>query len=123
MARTAAEMVAEARAKVPAVTPEEVMAMSDVLIVDVRDPAEVAASGKVPGAVNVPRGMLEFRADPASPSHLPDLDPGTTVILYCASGGRAALAGATLRAMGYADVRTMGGFKDWADKGLPVEKG
>jgi rhodanese-related sulfurtransferase len=122
MARTAAEMVAAAKEKVPAIAPEEVSGMQDVLIVDVRDPAEVAQTGKVPGAVNVPRGMLEFRADPASPSHDKAFDPSKTVVLYCASGGRAALAGTVLQELGYGDVRTMGGFKDWADKGLPVEK-
>lgn len=122
MARTAAEMVAAAKEKVPAIAPEEVSGMKDALIVDVRDPAEVAQTGKVPGAVNVPRGMLEFRADPASPSHDKAFDPSKTVVLYCASGGRAALAGTVLQELGYGDVRTMGGFKDWADKGLPVEK-
>ena len=122
MARTAAEMVAEARARVPGISPEEVAGLGDVLVVDVRDPAEVAATGKVPGAVNVPRGMLEFRADPASPHHDAAFDPGRTVVLYCASGGRSALAGAVLQELGYGDVRNLGGFKDYADKGLPVER-
>ena len=121
MARTAAEMVTEAKAQVRAIAPEEAFALGDALFVDVRDPAEVAASGKVAGAVNVPRGMLEFRADPASSYHDPALDPERTVVLYCASGGRAALAGKVLQELGYVDVRHMGGFKDWKDKGLPVE--
>ena len=122
MARTAAELVADAKGKVPAITPEEVSKLENVLIVDVRDAPEVAASGKVPGAVNVSRGMLEFRADPTSTYHDKNFDPSRTVVLYCASGGRSALAGATLQEMGYTDVRNMGAFKDWAEKGLPVEK-
>ena len=122
MARTAAEMVAEAKGKVQAITPEEVSRMDGVLIVDVRDAPEVVASGKVPGAVHVPRGMLEFRADPSSPYHDKNFDPSKTVVLYCASGGRSALAGAALQELGYTDVRNMGGFKDWTEKGLPVEK-
>lgn len=122
MTRTAAEMVAQAKAEVRAITPEEAMALEDVLFVDVRDPGEVTASGKVAGAINVPRGMLEFRADPASPYHDPALDPERTVVLYCASGGRAALAGKALQDLGYKDVRHMGGFKDWTAKGLPVEE-
>ncbi|MBM3606176.1 MAG: rhodanese-like domain-containing protein [Alphaproteobacteria bacterium] len=122
MARTAAEMVAEAKAKVQAIAPEDVSNLDNVLIVDVRDAPEVAASGKVPGAVHVPRGMLEFRADPSSPYHDTNFDPARTVVLYCASGGRAALAGVVLQELGYTDVRNMGGFKDWAEKGLPVEK-
>lgn len=121
MAKTSAEMVAEAKASVPAITPEEAAAMPGVLFIDVRDPAEVAASGKVKGAVNVPRGMLEFKADPASPAYDPALSPDRTVVLYCAAGGRAALAGQMLQELGYGDVRHMGGFKDWQAKGLPVE--
>jgi rhodanese-related sulfurtransferase len=122
MARTAAEMVTEAKRKVPGITPDEVARMDHVLIVDVRDPAEVQASGKLPGALNVPRGMLEFRADPSSPYHDKNFDPAKTLVLYCASGGRSALAGATLQELGYSDVRNMGAFKDWADRGLPIEK-
>lgn len=122
MARTAAEMVAEAKSKVQPISPEEVSQMDNVLIVDVRDAPEVQASGKVPGAVHVSRGMLEFRADPSSPYHDTNFDPSKTVVLYCASGGRSALAGAALQELGYTDVRNMGAFKDWAEKGLPVEK-
>lgn len=122
MAKTSAEMVAEAKARVPAITPEEASRLDNVVFVDVRDPAEVAASGKVAGAVNVSRGMLEFKADPASAAHDAALDPGKTVVTYCAAGGRAALAAAMLQELGYTDVRHMGGFKDWAEKGLPVDK-
>lgn len=123
MARTPAEMVAEARARVPAVTPEEASRLGNVVFVDVREPAEVAATGKVAGAVHIPQGLLDSRADPSSGDRDEALDPSRTVVTYCASGGRAALAAAKLKGMGYADVRHMGGFKDWADRGLPVEKG
>ncbi len=123
MARTLAEMVAEAKAKAPAITPEEASRLGNVVFVDVREPSEVEASGKVAGAVNVPRGLLEFRADPSNPNREAALDPGKTVVTYCAVGGRAAMAAAALKEMGFEDVRHMGGFKDWAEKGLPVEKG
>jgi rhodanese-related sulfurtransferase len=66
--------------------------------------------------------MLEFRADEASPYHHPAFSRDKTVILYCASGGRSALAGKALRELGYEDVRNLGAFKDWAEKGLPTEK-
>ena len=122
MPKTAMEMVAEAKARVPAITPEEAAARDDVVFVDLREAAEIAASGKVAGAVAIPRGLLEFRADPSHPMHEAALDPSKTVVTYCASGGRAALAAATLQDLGYGNVRHMGGFKDWADKGLPVEK-
>jgi rhodanese-related sulfurtransferase len=119
------EMLATANAAVPRITPQDaakLMESGDVLVVDVREGAEVQASGKVPGAVNVPRGMLEFRADPASPYHDAAFDPGKTVLLYCASGGRSALGAKTLQDLGYTDVRNMGGFKDWAESGGEIEK-
>jgi hypothetical protein len=62
------------------------------LVLDVRDAPQVATSGKVAGAANVCRGMLEFRADPESPYHDKNFDRDKSVILYCASGGRSALA-------------------------------
>ena len=125
MATTVREMLAAAQAMVPRIAPQDARALlerGEAVAVDVRDAAELAASGKVAGAVHVPRGMLEFRADPTAPSHDKALRPDKTVIVYCASGGRSALAGKTLLDMGYKDVRNLGGFKDWVDAGLPVEK-
>lgn len=118
------QLMEAANAAVPKVTPAEAEAMiqKGALVVDVRDGAEVAASGKVAGAVNVSRGMLEFRADPESPYHDKRFDKAKPVILYCASGGRSALSGKTLKDMGYAQVYNMGAFKDWAEGGKPVEK-
>ncbi|UFN47603.1 rhodanese-like domain-containing protein [Roseomonas sp. OT10] len=126
MPTTVQEMLAAARAAVPSIRREEAEALmrdGRALVVDVRDAAEVQASGKVPGAVNVSRGMLEFRADPSAPSHDPAFDPDRTVLVYCASGGRSALAGKTLRELGYRDVRNLGGFKDWVEAGGAVERG
>jgi rhodanese-related sulfurtransferase len=93
----------------------------NVLIVDVRDPSEVQASGKIRGAVNVSRGMLEFRADPESPYHNDAFEKDKTVLVYCASGGRSALAGKTLQDFGYGAVFNIGGFKELADGGLETE--
>ena len=124
--KTVQSMLAEADAAVPRISPEEAKSLvgrSDVLFLDVREPPEVAASGKVPGAVAVPRGLVEFRADPASPMHDAAFDRGKTVVAYCASGGRSALVGKTLKDMGYGNVRNLGGFKAWVDAGGPVEKG
>ena len=123
MPKTAAEMVAEAKARVPAVTPEEASQMENVVFVDLREASEIAASGKVAGALAIPRGLLEFKADPSHAMHEAAIDPSKTVVTYCASGGRAALAAAMLQDLGYENVRHMGGFKDWAEKGLPVDKG
>ncbi len=123
MARTVAEMLAEARAEVPTITPDDAKAMiaAGALVVDIRDSAEIAASGKIKGAIAVGRGLLEFKADPTAPSHDPQFQPARPVILYCASGGRAFLAGKTLKDMGYADVRNLGGFAGWKAAGGDTE--
>jgi len=93
----------------------------DVLLVDVRDPSEVEKTGKLKGAVNVSRGMLEFRADPESPYHDARFSKDKSVILYCASGGRSALSGQALQQLGYTKVHNLGSFKDGTDAGLPTE--
>jgi rhodanese-related sulfurtransferase len=116
------QMLEAANAAVPKVTSEQAAEMirnGNTLVVDVRDAPEVAASGKIEGAVHVSRGMLEFRADPELPSHDKAFDKSKSVILYCASGGRSALAGKLLKDLGYEKVYNLGGFKDWTG---PVEK-
>src|SRR5260370_17438167 len=103
-------MLAEAEAAVPRISLEEAKALlgrRDVLFLDVREPTEVAASGKVRGALAVPRGLVEFRADPASPMHDAAFDRAKTVVAYCASGGRSALVGKTLNDMHYTNVTNL----------------
>jgi len=119
------QMLEAANAVVPKISPQqaqELMAKGNTLVVDVRDGTEVAQSGKVKGAVHVSRGMLEFRADPESPAHDKNFGKDKNVVLYCGSGGRAALAGKLLKDMGYDHVFNAGGFKDWVDSGGAVEK-
>ena len=126
MTTTVKEMLAAANAAVPRIAAAEAKAMASdprVVLVDVRDGSEVKASGKAKGALHVSRGLLEFRADPESPMHDAAFDRAKTIIVYCASGGRSALAGKTLKEMGYADVRNLGGFKDWVEAGGEVEQG
>jgi rhodanese-related sulfurtransferase len=118
------QMIEEASAAIPRITPEqarEEMAKGGVLVVDVRDAPEVAQSGKVAGALNVSRGMLEFRADAESPYYDKRFDSSMTVIVYCASGGRSALSGKTLKELGFEKVYNLGAFKDWAESGGPIE--
>ncbi|MGT2504060.1 rhodanese-like domain-containing protein [Bradyrhizobium guangxiense] len=110
------QMIEAANAAVPKITSDQAAEMirsGNTLVVDVRDAPEVAASGKIAGAVHVSRGMLEFRADPELPSYDKAFDRSKNVILYCASGGRSALAGKLLKDMGYDKVYNLGGFKDW----------
>jgi rhodanese-related sulfurtransferase len=125
MTTTVKQMLEAANAAVPKITPADAQAMmarGDVLVVDVRDAPEVQASGKVAGARNVSRGMLEFRADAASPYHDPAFEKDKDVIVYCASGGRSALSGQTLKEMGYERVHNLGAFKDWVAAGGATEK-
>ncbi|MBE1548307.1 rhodanese-related sulfurtransferase [Mycobacterium sp. OAS707] len=125
MAKTAKDLVAAANEVVPKISPQQaqdLIAKGNALVVDVRDAPEVEQSGKVAGAVHVTRGMLEFRADPESPYHDPSFAKDKTVIVYCASGGRAALSGKALKELGYGEVYNLGAFKDWAEAGGPVDK-
>lgn len=124
MTKTSQELVAEAKAVVRPVDRAEaqrLMAEEDALLLDVRDAPELEATGRATGAHHVPRGMLEFRADESSPHHDPELRRDRPVVLYCASGGRAALAGRTLMEMGFERVHTLGGLKDWTEAGGATE--
>ena len=109
---------------VPKISPNEAKAMQDTgaLIIDIREQEEINMSGKVKGAFHIPRGLLEFQTTLVNPNGLKGFSPETTIILYCASGGRAALAGKSLKDMGFDKVFNLGGLKDWIDKGLPIEK-
>jgi rhodanese-related sulfurtransferase len=119
------ELLAAANASVPRISPQDAATLigsDNVLVVDVRDGSELQNTGKVRGATHVPRGMLEFRADPESPYHDKAFDRDKIVLVYCASGGRSALAGKTLQGLGYKDVRNLGAFKDWAESGGAIDK-
>lgn len=124
MVNTVKSIMESANAAVPRISIEDAKALINkgALVVDVRDAPEVEKSGKIAGAVHVSRGMLEFRADAASPYHDKNFDTSRPIIVYCASGGRSALSGKTLKDMGYSKVYNLGAFKDWADSGGPVEK-
>jgi rhodanese-related sulfurtransferase len=119
------DMIAAADALVPRLKPAEAKQMiegGNVLVVDVRDGTEVVQTGKLKGAVHVARGSLEGRADPTAPTYNPAFKQDQPVILHCAGGGRAALAGKTLCEMGYTKVYNGGGFRDLAGAGIEVEK-
>jgi rhodanese-related sulfurtransferase len=125
MVTSVKQLVEAANAVVPRITAaqaQELIAKGNALVVDVREAPEVQESGMVAGAVHVPRGMLEFRADSQSPYHDAHFDKGKTLIVYCASGGRSALAGQVLKEMGYGEVYNLGGFKDWADSGGAIDR-
>lgn len=125
MSKSIMDLVAEAKRMVPSISPEELKSIwgqDNVLVVDVRDAPELADTGKIQGALNVSRGMLEFRADETTPYHNEAFSKDKTVVLYCATGGRSALGGKALMELGYQDVRTLGAFKDWIEAGGAIEK-
>lgn len=120
------QLVAQAKTQVRNLSVDEfARALDDegVTVIDVREPDEVARDGAIPGAVHAARGMLEFWADPASPYHRSELDPAGRTLIYCASGGRSALAAQALQTLGYSDVAHLdGGFKAWREHGRPVTR-
>jgi rhodanese-related sulfurtransferase len=117
-------LVADARGQIENLTDAQVAAeleRDDVVLVDLREPEEVEQHGTIPGANRIPRGKLEFCADPTLPAHRAELDPARRIVLFCATGGRSALAAATLGTMGFADVAHLdGGFEAWRAGGRPV---
>lgn len=115
---TAADMVAKAKAKIREITPQELhRQLGKTSIIDVREPEEYEA-GHLPGAVNIPRGLLEFRID----AHPILCDRDCTIVMQCQSGGRSALATAVMQELGYKNVVNLaGGFAAWKAAGLPVE--
>jgi len=129
MAKTFRQMVSEAREQVNVLSPQDaqkkMQADPDVVVVDVREAEDLAATGVVPGAVNIPLGMLPLRADTELPESLRDprlQDRSTPVITTCGGGGQAALAAKTLKDMGFTNVSMIdGGTRGWKEAGLPTE--
>jgi rhodanese-related sulfurtransferase len=124
MPKTVAEMVAQAMGQIENVSPKDASAEAaagKAMFLDVREPVEW--EHHIAGAVQVPRGILEFVADPTSPKHNAELDPAGRVIVYCRSGHRAALAAATLKDMGFQNVANLtGGITAWQEAGLPTSE-
>lgn len=90
-------------------------------LVDIRDVRELEREGTVPGALHVPRGMLEFWVDPESPYHKPQFASGKRFVLFCAAGWRSALATKTMQDMGLDRVGHIdGGYTAWKEAGAPV---
>jgi rhodanese-related sulfurtransferase len=119
------EWVADARARIEGLSNEQLeqeRGTGDALLVDVRDVRERWREGSIPGATSVPRGMLEFWADPEADYYKDFMDPQRRTIVFCAAGQRSALAADTLERLGYKDVAHLaGGFDAWKADGMPVE--
>ena len=129
MPKSLDDFVREALAVVEEIAPEEAHRLLDVeghegwTFVDVREPDEFA-SGHIPGARNLPRGILEVRADLEHPKRDPWLaDRSRPLVLYCGGGNRSALAARTLGQMGFARVVSLrGGWKNWEAGQHPIER-
>lgn len=123
--KTAAQMVAEARARIEEVGTAEAIAGlgdPDLVIVDIRDVRERQRTGYIPGSVHAPRGMIEFWVDPDSPYHKEVFaQEGKRYLFHCASGWRSALTVAMLQDMGFDAAHLKDGFSDWLAQGGPVE--
>lgn len=124
--KSAKELVAQADSRVKTVSVDEAAVLlndPNTVFVDLRDSGELMRDGKIPGAIHVNRGMLEFTLDPTLPYHNPVFTSGKNFVFYCASGGRSALAADTAQNMGLAHVSHLGGgFRSWKEANSPVEK-
>lgn len=123
MVRTIQEIIHEAFNEVPTITPEKAKEEQDngALIIDTREINELALTGKVKDSIHIPRGLIEFQNKETNPNGIEGFTKDKKIILYCAAGSRAALAGKALKDIGFTDVYNLGGFSDWQSKGLPVE--
>ncbi len=124
--RRAWDMVDEAKSQIDNLSPTELQAELNTddppVVVDIRDMRELYLKGKIPGAVHAPRGMLEFWVDPQSEYYRNVFKPEQRYVLYCAGGGRSALAAKTMKDMGYGNIGHLEpGFGGWEDAGMDVE--
>ena len=120
------DMVKEATAEIENVSVAEAQARmndDDFVLVDIRDTREMTREGRIPGAYEASRGLLEFMIDPASPLHQDIFASGKKLVFFCAGAGRSAISVKTLQEMGLENAAQLaGGFKEWRESGAPVDK-
>ena len=115
------ELLKEANELVPRISIEDAKALLEdinAVILDVREGQELRETGKIKGAIHVPRGLLEFIFRPED--YIED-EENMKILVYCAAGARAALAAKTLMDIGYKNVFNLGGFKEWVEGGGEIE--
>ena len=124
MTKSMQEIIQAAYNESPQNKPEEALDMQNrgALIIDTREINELAMTGKIKDAVHIPRGLIEFQNKETNPNGVNGFTKDKKIILYCAAGARAALAGKALKDLGFSSVYNLGGFPDWVKAGLPVEK-
>jgi rhodanese-related sulfurtransferase len=124
--KSAQDYLQEANQAVPRISAEEGIARHAAggkIFVDVRDSSDIASGGTIAGAERISRGFIEFAADDSMPTHHKALQKDADIYLVCGLGGQAALAGKTLKDMGYTSVTNVGGIGDWKAAGGPMEDG
>ena len=124
--KTLKEMLKEANSSIQSINPNKAIDLvgnNEFIFIDLRDKSELLKSGKIPGAMSCPRGMLEFFIDSKSPFHKEIFSQKKNFIFYCASGFRSALGTKTASKMGVKKVSNLtGGFSAWVKSGGVVEK-
>lgn len=122
--KTAKNLLEAANAVVPKIDIPEAIEKhrgGNTVFIDVRDGTDISKTGTIKDALRIPRGFIEFAADPDTPFHNKELNKDAEIILVCAAGGMAALTGHTLKEMGYKNVSNVGGFSDWKEANGPTE--
>ncbi|MDA9342466.1 rhodanese-like domain-containing protein [Gammaproteobacteria bacterium] len=123
--KTLESLLVEANDQIKRLSYEETLAKiqnPNHVIIDVREESEVAFSGLIKNAVNIPRGVIEFKLKPDSPDNPIHIDSDTDILLYCAAGSRSALAAKALEDSGFQNVYNIGGYGEWVSNGGDVTK-
>jgi rhodanese-related sulfurtransferase len=127
--KTVLQLWAEANERIELVSAQrlaEEIKTGEVLLLDVREPIEITGQGTIAGSIPVPRGVLEWWADPDSPFFRPDGPFGDfdqRVVTFCSGGGNGAFSAVALQELGYHNVATLEyGYSGWQGVGLPTSK-
>jgi rhodanese-related sulfurtransferase len=119
------DLLEEARSRLSRLTPREALAAqaAGAILVDVRGDDQCREGGSIPGAIRIPRNVLEWRVDPASRTcdhRIAHLD--AVIIVVCQQGYQSSLAASMLQALGFTRATDLdGGFEAWRAAGLPIE--
>ena len=110
---TLKDLIAEAHSIIPKISCDEFSTNAEnYLVIDVREGTEIAETGSIPNAINIPRGLIEMKLSPSNEDK--SLNADTSIVVYCGGGSRASLAGRTLKDLGFKNIRNLeGGYRGW----------
>lgn len=125
--RTVDDLLGEARARLVRLPPAEALAAqaAGALLVDVRGVDQIRDHGSIPGAIHIPRNVLEWRADPSCVARDPRIaNLDAVIVIVCQQGYQSSLAASNLHDLGFTHATDLdGGFEAWLAAGLPIERG